>query len=93
MSDPFPAMAHLTVHSFTGRKEAFAIVSSETAQVPDGTYALVLSSDVAELLVAAKSAVDLLEQTLTWREGWECSEDELLSDIRATIAKAERRRT
>jgi hypothetical protein len=41
-----------------------------------------------ELLAALKEAVEDLEQTLRWSEGWECSEDDLLGNARAAIAKA-----
>jgi hypothetical protein len=45
-----------------------------------------------ELLAALKETVESLEQTLRWRgEGWECSEDDLLGNARAAIAKAEGR--
>lgn len=43
---------------------------------------------IADLLEALKDTVASLEQTLTWREGWECSEEMLLGDARAAIAKA-----
>lgn len=42
-----------------------------------------------DLLEQLRNAEELLMQTLRWRgEGWECSESELLGDIRAAIAKA-----
>jgi len=51
-----------------------------------------LISAAPDLLEALKEAVEDLEATLRWRgEGWECTEDELLGNARAAIAKAEDR--
>lgn len=45
-------------------------------------------SERAALLEALKEAEELLERTLRWSEGWECSEEELLGGIRAAIRQA-----
>lgn len=42
--------AHLTVHSLNGRKEAFAIVSQEVADLADGQYPLVIADGLLEAL-------------------------------------------
>lgn len=87
-----PVVAHLTVHSLNGRKEAFAIVTAETAQVADGTYALVMAPDVAatETLAALKAMLAWSEEpdpesksarTAPLMRAW--------ADARAAIAKSE----
>lgn len=47
-----------------------------------------LASAAPMMLRALEEAERLLVQTLGWREGWECSEDDLLGGIRSSIKAA-----
>jgi len=48
-----------------------------------------LLASAPDLLEALKEAEELLLRSMGFPESWECSEDELLGDIRKAIAKAE----
>jgi hypothetical protein len=93
-SIPTPRMGFSAIHGPDGQLVFGIAAGSADERRPEAVCEANanLIAAAPEMYEALKEAIENLEQTLRWRgEGWECSEDDLLGNARAALAKAEGR--